>query len=32
MKPNDECDKSATKNKTTTLLGALVGAAATVPN
>ncbi len=32
MKPNDECDKSAAKNKTTTMFGALMGAAATVPN
>ncbi len=32
MKANDECDKNMTKNKSTTLLGALMGTAATVPN
>lgn len=32
MKPNDQCDPNATNSKTTTLLGAVVGTAATVPN
>jgi hypothetical protein len=32
MTTNDECDKTATKGKTTTVLGAMTGAAAAVPN
>jgi hypothetical protein len=32
MTSNVECDETATKNKTTTMLGALTGVVATVPN
>ena len=32
MNTNEEADKTAAKNKTTTMFGALTGAAAAVPN
>ena len=32
MKPTNECDNSAKKDRNTTLFGAVTGAAAAVPN